>query len=517
MMISACTTNLRHGRPAARAHDLCARLAAGALLAGLTACALGPDFHRPAGPVAKDYGAASASEPTASSEGVGGNAQRIVVGADIPSEWWTLFQSPKLTRMVEEALKGNPNVFAAQAALRQAHELASAQWAGYLPVVQASFSAQRAKDASGTIAPVTVSPDPVYSLFTPQLTLSYMPDVFGATRRSVEAARAQAEVSRFQLQATYVTLSSNVVVTSVQEASLRGQIAATQRLLQLQHDLTENIRRRRALGTATQLDLLQQQSAEAQTAATLPPLQKQLGQTRNALTALLGRLPSDEPPDRFELEELTLPAELPLSLPSKLVAQRPDVRQAEENLHAASAQVGVALTNMLPQFSISADTGSTAFQVGSLFSPYTGFWSVGASLSQTLFDSGALLHRRRAADAALDAAAAQYRAAVITACQNVADTLHALKADADALAASAEADRASRATLELARRQYELGAISFVAVMNAEESYQQAEVALVQARANRYADTAGLFQSLGGGWWNRPGESLDDQSGSAVR
>jgi NodT family efflux transporter outer membrane factor (OMF) lipoprotein len=486
-------------------------------MAGLSACAVGPGFQRPEAPAGWSYGAASSTQPTVSTEGVGGNAQRFVDGMDIPGQWWTLFQSPKLSRLVEDALKGNPNVAAAEAALRQARELASAQSAGYFPVVQASFSAQRAKDASGTIAPVTVSASPSYSLYTPQLTVGYSPDVFGATRRSVEAARAQSEASRFQLEATYVTLTSNLVVTAVQEASLRGQIAATGRLLQLQHDLTENIRSRRKLGTASELDLLTQQSAEAQTAATLPPLQKQLGQTRDALTALLGRLPADEPSETFELQELTLPAELPVSVPSRLVAQRPDVRQAEENLHAASAQVGVTLANLLPQFSISANTGSAAFELSRLFSPYTGFWSVGASLSQTLFDGGVLLHRRRAADAALDAAAAQYRAAVILACQNVADTLRALQADADALKASSESDLAARATLDLARRQYSLGAISFVAVMNAEEIYQQAEVALVQARANRYTDTAGLFQSLGGGWWNRPGEALDEQSGSAVR
>lgn len=285
--------------------------------------------------------------------------------------------------------------------------------------------------------------------------MSYAPDVFGATRRSVEAAKAQVENSRFQLKATYVTLSSNVVVTAVQEATLRGQITATERLLQLQQQLTETVRRQRVLGTASDLDVLAQQSAEAQTAATLPPLQKQLGQTRDALTALLGQLPSEEPEQTFRLGDLTLPSDLPVSLPSKLVEQRPDVRQAEANLHAASAEVGVALANMLPQFEIDAGLGSSALKLGQLFTPYTGFWDFGASLTQTLFDAGALLHKRRAADAALDQAAAQYRAAVILACQNVADTLRALQSDADALKASAEADRAAKTTLELSRRQYQ--------------------------------------------------------------
>lgn len=488
-----------------------------ALAAGLTACAVGPDFKRPEPPTAQDYGAASAPKETSSSEGAGGNAQRFVADLDIPGQWWTLYRSPKLTRLVEQALKSNPDVAAAQAALRQAHELYAAQRGAYFPLVQAGFSANRAKNASQTIAPPTVAASPTYNLYTAQLSLAYAPDVFGSTRRAVEGAEAQAEASRFQLEAAYVTLSSNVVVTAVAEASLRGQIAATERLLRLQRDLTDKVRQRRELGTASQLDVLTQEALEAQTAATLPPLQKQLGQARDALTALLGRLPSDEPLETFELEELTLPESLPVSLPSKLVAQRPDVRQAEENLHAASAQVGVALTGLLPQFAIDANTGSAAFDPGRLFSPYTGFWTLGASLTQTLFDGGTLLHRRRAADAALDAAGAQYRAAVILACQNVADALRALQADADALKASFDADRAAKAALDVARRQYELGTISLVAVMNAEQAWQQAELALVQARASRYSDTAGLFQSLGGGWWNRPGESLDEQPRSAVR
>jgi NodT family efflux transporter outer membrane factor (OMF) lipoprotein len=479
------------------------------LLTALSACAVGPNFKRPTPPAATGYGSAPLQGQTAAAEGTGGSAQRFVAGMDIPGQWWTLFQSPPLNLLVGEALKANPNVGAAQAALRQAHELYLAERTSFFPVVQGDFSAARAKNALGTIANPTSLPqaNPYYNLYTAQLTVSYLPDVFGATRRSVEAAKAQAESDRFQLEATYVTLSSNVVVTAVQEASLRGQIVATERLLQLQHRLTDFVQRQRALGTASELDLLAQQSAEAQTAQTLPPLQKQLGQTRDALTALLGRLPSDEPRETFRLDELTLPTDLPVSLPSKLIEQRPDVRQAEENLHAASAEVGVALANMLPQFSIDGNLGSSAFKLGQLFTPYTGFWGAGASLTQTLFDAGALLHKHRAADAALDEAAAQYRAAVILACQNVADTLRALQADADALKASADAERAAKNTFDLATRQRELGTISWVAVLNAEQTYQQAELALVQAQANRYSDTAGLFQSLGGGWWNRKGDT----------
>ena len=481
-------------------------LTAAVLSAALCDCAVGPDFKRPTPPAAADYGEASKRSDTASVPDIaGGNAQRFVTGMDIPAQWWKVFQSPKLDGLVDRAIKANPNMEAAKAALRQAHELYLAQRTTYWPTVQGQFDAQRAKNATETIANPTSLPqeNPYYNLFTAQLAVSYTPDVWGASRRGVEAARAQDNSTRFQLEATYLTLSSNVVVAAIQEAGLRGQIAATRRLLELQHELTGKVRQQKTIGTATRLDVLTQEASEAQTAATLAPLQKQLGQTRDALTALLGKLPAQEPAETFQLEELTLPTDLPVSLPSRLVEQRPDVRQAEENLHIASAQAGVAIADMLPQFAITGTWGSTALALDDLFKTGTGFWDIGASLTQTLFDAGALIHKHRAADAALDQAGAQYRAAVILACQNVADTLRALQSDADALQADAESARAGKAAFDLARRQLQLGTISTVAVLNAEQLYQQAELALIQAQANRYADTAALFQALGGGWWNR--------------
>jgi NodT family efflux transporter outer membrane factor (OMF) lipoprotein len=490
------------------------RIALGVLIAGVTACAVGPNFKRPAPPKATTYGTAPMAGQTASAESAAGDPQRFVAGMDIPSEWWTLFKSAALNQMVEQALKANPNVGAAQAALRQAHELYLAQRTSFFPAIQGGVGGDRSEFPAATLTSPTVAPSNVYTLFTAQLTLSYTPDIFGATRRAVEMSKAQEAGTRFQLEATYLTLSSNVVATAVQEASLRGQIAATKRLLELQQQLTDKVQKQRGLGTVSDLDVLAQQSLEAQTAQTLPPLQKQLDQTRDALSALLGRLPSEEPADTFQLADLTLPADLPVSLPSKLIEQRPDVRLAEENLHAASAAVGVAIADMLPQFAINADLGSSALKLQSLFSGYTEFWDAGASLTQTLFDAGALLHKKRAADAALDQAGAQYRGAVLLACQNVADTLHALAADADALRASAQAERAAKKTFELAMRQRELGTIALVAVLNAELAYQQAGLAFIQAEANRYSDTAGLFQALGGGWWNRREEPRYERSGA---
>ncbi|HXP66158.1 MAG TPA: efflux transporter outer membrane subunit [Steroidobacteraceae bacterium] len=478
-----------------------------ALVMALAGCALGPNFKRPAAPTAIDYGSsAKAVGATARPETVS-DAQRYIAGMDVPDQWWRVFGSQEINGLVARALAGNPNIKAAQAALRQAHELYLAQRTSFFPNVQGSFAADRSEFPVNTLTSPTVASSSTYTLYTAQLSLSYAPDIFGATRRQVEIAQAQAESARFQLEASYVTLSTNVVVAAIQEASLRGQIATTERLLQMEHQLTGLAQQQRRLGTASDLDVLSQLALEAQTAQMLPPLQKQLGQTRDALIALLGKLPSDDLPENVQLNQLTLPADLPLSVPSKLVEQRPDVRQAEENLHAATAAVGVAITDLLPQFAITADVGSSALTLGKLFTPYTGFWDAGASLTQTLLDAGALIHKKHAADAALDQAAALYRAAVILACQNVADTLRAIEADADAQKASGEALRAAEKTFDLAQKQRALGTINLVALLNAEQSYGTAALSDIQARANRYADTAALFQALGGGWWNRTQET----------
>jgi NodT family efflux transporter outer membrane factor (OMF) lipoprotein len=484
-----------------------ARLLASMLLL-LGACAVGPNFKRPAPPADAGYGAAPAQGSTAavagSSPGGSGAAQHFVSGEELPGEWWLVFRSQQLSDLVAETLRANPNMAAAHAALREAQHLYVAQRATLFPSVQAGFAATRSKLPSATLTPPTVATANIYNLYTAQLSLSYTLDVFGGVRRQLELAGTQVDTARYQLIATDLTLSSNAVVIAITEASLRGQIGATERILSLQRQLTETARAQRKLGTASDVELLPQEAAEAQTAATLPPLQKQLAQTRDALTALLGRLPAEEPATTFHLGDLTLPEDLPVSIPSRLVAQRPDVLQAEANLHAASAQVGISIADMLPQFQISADTGSAALAISQLFKPYTDFWDLGASLTQTLFNAGALVYRHKAADDALDAAGAEYRAAVIVACQNVADTLHALQADAEALKATAEARRAARAAFELAQQQQKLGTISEVALVSAEQTYRQAEIALVQAQANRYMDTAALFQALGGGWWNRP-------------
>jgi NodT family efflux transporter outer membrane factor (OMF) lipoprotein len=463
----------------------------------LGAC-VGPNFHRPKAPDVERYTVEPIEPQTASADGPGGAAQRFLTQQDVPRTWWTLFGSRELDNLVDEALKRNPQVQAAQGALRQALENTAAQRGSYFPLVQGNFDAQRSRDATGVLAPTLSSGTPLYNLFTPQVTVSYVPDIFGLNRRMVESLSAQAEATRFQLDATYLTLTANVVTAAIQEAQLRDQIAGTERVIGLERESLDVLRRQLSLGAVAEADVYAQDAALAQLEAALPPLHKQLHQARDQLAVLTGHYPADFKPPHLTLAELTLPLDLPLGVPSRLIERRPDVRAAEAELHAATAQVGVAIANMLPQITITGDIGSTAPVFAELFKPGTGFWTIGASASQTLFEGGTLIHRKRAADAALTQASAQYRLAVLTAFQNVADALHALDADADALQAASRAEQAAQKSLGVAHHQLELGSVTYLALLNAEQTYQQAEISLVQARANRYADTAALFQALGG-------------------
>jgi NodT family efflux transporter outer membrane factor (OMF) lipoprotein len=467
--------------------------------AALVLCAcVGPNFHRPAPPRVDRYTAEVLPPETQSADGPGGAAQKFLSEQDVPRNWWTRFGSEELDALVTEALRANPSVQAATAALRQAQENTAAQRGSYYPTVQAGFDATRQHDAVGVLSPNLTSGTALYNLYTPQVTVSYVPDVFGANRRQVESLAALAEASRYQLDATYLTLTANVVTTAIQEAGLRAQIAATERVVALEREALSVLRRELELGAIAEGDVFAQEAALAQLEATLPPLHRQLQSSRDLLTALTGHLPADFKPVRFELDQLLLPTDLPLGVPSQLVERRPDVRAAEAQLHAATAQVGVAIASLLPQVTITGDIGSSATAMGDLFKAGTNFWSVGANLTQTLFEGGTLIHRKRAADAALDQAGALYRSAVLTAFQNVADALHALDADADALGAAARAESAATKSLDVVRHQLELGSVSYLALVNAEQTYQQAVISLTQARANRYADTAALFQALGG-------------------
>ncbi len=473
-----------------------------AALTLLASCAVGPDFKKPAAPQVNGYTPTPISATSSSTNAAGGEAQRFITGQDIPGEWWTLFHSKPLNALIERSLTNNPDLKAAQAALTVARENVLVQKGTFYPSIAGSFSAARQKTSS-ELAPVPNSNELYFDLYTPQVSVSYVPDVFGLNRRTVESLKAQAEQARFALAATHITLSANVAAAAIQEASLRGQIAAAHQLLAINTNILRILRTEFAKGYVSRLEVAAQESQLAQVAATLPPLRKQLAQQRDLLAALSGGFPSQDVPEEFELSSLQLPQELPLSLPSQLVAQRPDVRQAEENLHAASAQVGIAVANRLPSFMLTADVGTMALEAGNMFANGAGFWTLAGSVTQPIFQGGALLHKQRAAKAAYIQASEQYRSAVLMAFQNVADTLNALEQDADALKAAAAAKDAASVTLDLAWNQWQSGYANYLAPLNAEQTYQQAVINLVQAEANRYADTAALFQALGGGWWNR--------------
>lgn len=479
-------------------------LAAALLLAG--GCAVGPNFKKPAAPAVENYTGASLPATSSTTNAMGGETQRFIEGRDIPGEWWTLFHSPALNELIECAITNNPDLKAAQAALRAARENVLAQRGNFFPDIAAGFSATRQKQ-SENLAPVpnypAVSSEFQYNLFTPEVSVSYTPDVFGLNRRTLESVQAQAQGTRFQMIATYLTLSANVVVAAVQEASLRAQIDATRDLLDLNSNMVDILRYQYTNGYAGGLDIAAQESQMAQMAATLPPLLKALAQQRDQLAVLAGKFPSDNLPETFTLTNLHLPEELPLSLPSQLVEQRPDVRQAEENMHAASAQIGIAVANRLPNITLSANAGSSALAIDQVFSSGTGFWGLGATVTQPIFQGGTLLHQERAARAAYVQAAEQYRSTVLTAFQNVADTLNALEQDADALKAASAATDAAKVTLDLTREQSETGYAAYLALLSAEQACQQARLALIQAQASRFSDTAALFQALGGGWWHR--------------
>ena len=470
----------------------------------LTGCAVGPDFEHPAAPDVTGYTAGPLAQQTASADVLGGETQRFVQDLDIPGQWWTLFRSTPLNALIEEALKNNPTLPAAEATLRQAWENVYAAQGAFFPTAVVSYSPSRNKTATGVVFTAASSGPPFFTLHTAQVIVTYAPDVFGGTRRQVESLAATAEFQRFQLEAAYLTLTSNVVAAAVQEASLRGQIAATEEIIKIESEALAILQKQLALGQVAGGDVAAVEATLAQAQATLPPLQKQLAIQRDLLTALIGRFPSHEPAEKFDLASLQLPHELPVSMPSKLVEQRPDIQSAAAQLHSASAAIGVAVAARLPQFTLTGNAGTTANQINQLFmTPGTAFWSVAGNAAQTVFDAGTLLHKERAAVAAFDEASAMYRSTVISAFQNVADSLHALQSDAETLKAAYAAERAAFKSLEIAQRQLQLGAIGYLGLLAAENTYDTALLALVQAQAARYADTAALFQALGGGWWNR--------------
>ncbi len=487
----------------------------------MSGCAVGPDFKTPAPPAAMAYTPHSLPGQTAAAVDVDGAAQTFHSRQNIPQDWWTVFHSAKLNHLIEQGLQASPDLAAAQAALQQAQESVSAQRGYFYPSVALSYSPSRQQLAgnmggnspgiqgNGSViqtyqnpgGPAPYNGPVIYTFHTAQLTVGYTPDVFGANMRQVESLQAQADAQRFQLEAARVTLASNLVAAALQEASLRAQLVACSTIIDDSARSLAITRRQFQLGYVMRMDVAAQEAALAAAQQLLPPLQKSLEQTRDLIRVLVGNTPDQDVDETFQMADFQLPTALPLSLPSQLIRQRPDVRAAEAQMHAASANVGVAVAARLPQFSIMGAYGGEASVFNQMFQPGGPFWALVGNITQPVFDGNTLLHRKRAADQALVQAAAQYHSTVLTALQNVADTLHALHADAAGLVAAVNAEQAARISLNLTRTQNQVGYVSVQAVLSAEQTYQQADLNLIQARSQRLGDTAALYEALGGGWW----------------
>lgn len=491
------------------------------LATSLAGCMVGPDFIQPLGPDAPHFTPEGTASP--------GLGQRFIEGRDIPADWWALYRSKPLDTLVRESLAHNPSLEAAEAGIRIAYFSAEAQKGSFLPqialIANESQNLQSNNRALGAInqslfnqyfpspynivtgqatpSPATNNPNAPYGLFLKQLTISYGPDIWGLNRRSLESLEAQTEQATFQMEAARLALTSNVVVAAIQEASIRGQIEATKNIIAILKDSLEILNRQYSFGSIAKADVVAQEAALAQAEQALPPLEKQLALQRDLLTALAGRFSFDEIAQTFRLSQLKLPGTVPLSVPSTLVEQRPDIRAAEANLHAATAAVGIARANRLPNITLSANLGASAFHVAQLFAPGTGFYTLAANAAQPLFDGMTLLNKERSAVAALEQADAQYRSTVINAFQNVADALRSLQVDARAVETARKSEDAARRSLDIVRMQLKYGQVSQIAVFTAQRIYFSASLLRVQAEATRLADTAALFMALGGGWWNR--------------
>lgn len=474
-------------------------LVAGALL--VAGCAVGPDFKAPPKPATDAYTREPLTSQTQSTAVAGGEGQRLQFGAELPAQWWKLFESAQLNELIEQAISQHPSIAAQQAALRAARENVRAEQGVFAPQFTGNGSATREQESGAVIGPGF--PSFITNVYQATVNVSYTFDLFGGERRTLEGLRAQADSQQYQLEASYLTLTSNVAATAIQMASVREQIAATHEIIALEEKQLDLITRQFQIGSRARADVLQQQSNLATVRATLPLLQQQLSVSDHQLAVLVGRFPHDAAPVEFDLSTLKLPSDLPVSLPSALVEQRPDIKVQEMALAQASSAIGVATANMLPQLTLTAGTGGSSLISRTLLDPESSAWNLGLGITQPIFEGGTLRAKRRAAIDLYQQAEAQYRLSVLNAFQNVADSLTALENDAQALGAQFDAVNAAKASLDLIQRQYDAGAVGYVSLLTAQQTYQQAKIDYVKAVANRYTDTVALFQSLGGGWWNR--------------
>jgi len=458
-----------------------------AVLAAATGCKVGPDFKPQPPPTVAQFGAAPL--PPA----VAGEAQRFLQGARVERRWWTTFGSPELTRRVERAFANSPTVASAQAAVRRARQNVVAAGGALWPSADLAggFDRQKLGPGQGSTSP--------YSTYSATLSVSYTLDLFGGARRGLEGAQAQVDLSQWLLDGTYLSLAANVAAATIQEAALREQLQAARDVTGLLEEQAALTGRQLAIGAKAEGDLLAVQAQLAAARSALPPLGRQLEAVRNQLAVYLGALPSEAGAGAVALDDLKVPAELPVSLPSQVVAGRPDIQAAQALLHAATANVGAATAARLPQLTLGGAFGPQALRFQDLLKGDSVAWNLSAGVFQPLFRGGALQARQKGAEAGLDQALADYRQTVLVAFANVADALDALQFDAQALRAEQDAEAAAARSLTLVQAQYRLGAASYLQLLEATRAWHLARQGLIRARAAQLGDTTALYAALGGG------------------
>lgn len=463
---------------------------------GISGCAAGPDFMRPEPPQVTGYTATALPVQTAASPGRLGGAQRFAVG-EVPANWWQELGSSRLNALVEQALQSSPTLEAATATLRQAGQTYEARAGSTLyPQVNAKLGAQR--QATNSAAMGLPGGERTFELYNASVAVSYDLDLSGGNRRALEALAAQVDYQRFQLEGARLTLAGNVVATAITQAQLAAQVEASEKILAAQEEQLQITGQRLALGNASPGEVHALQTQVEQTRAGIPPLRNRLEQANHLLAVLVGQPPGSGAMPQFSVADFTLPADLPLRVPSELVRLRPDIQASEALLHTASAQHGVAVSRLYPQITLSANLGSQALTSAGLFGSEALLWGLAGQLVQPLFNGG-LRAEARVAEAGFDAAAANYRQTVLQALRNVADVLRALDNDAQTLAAQAAAVSSSQASLQLLRQQYALGAASYLQVLTAQQQAQQTHISLIAAQAQRLVDSAALYQAMGAG------------------
>jgi NodT family efflux transporter outer membrane factor (OMF) lipoprotein len=471
-----------------------------AIMAMLGGCAVGPDFVRPAPPDTDRYMREPQPEATVAADG---QSQHFAPGAEITADWWRLFKSAQLDAVVLQALSNNPTLQAAEASLRQSQDNLRAGYGLYFSSGQAGVSASRQLSAAPLEQSGSQTHGTVFNLFTASGTISYTFDVFGGKRRTVEGLRAQADSQRYETKAAYITLSANVVNTSIARAAYAAQIRATKQLIELENQQLHLAETQVRAGTAPYSTILSVRSLLAANQALLAPLEQSASQAGHLLATLEGVLPSKATLPDIDLTELSLPMDLPVSLPSDLVRQRPDILSAEALMHVASANIGIATAAMYPSISLSGTYGGASTTLASL-SAVSKFWSIGPTITTPVFQGNSLWYVRRAAIDAWQQSQATYRQTVLGAFEQVADALKALEHDAEGLQAQVEAKRTAGEALNLLQVNYRAGLVAYPDVLTADVQYHQATIAWLQTVAQRQQDTVALFAALGVGWWNEP-------------